>query len=66
MLRSGEQGKLFDLGQMLPNGFVYRPNFLTEAEEEVLIACIENLPLEHPTTRDHEAKRRIMSYGWGV
>jgi alkylated DNA repair dioxygenase AlkB len=65
MVRSGQQTKLFDLGQELPNGFIYRPDFLTEEEEELLLAYIENLPLAHPSTRDHEAKRRIMSFGWG-
>lgn len=65
MLRSGEQLKLFDTDKRLPNGFTYRPDFLTEEEEEILLAYIENLPLEHPRLRDREAKRRIMSYGWG-
>lgn len=64
-MRSGEQLKLFDTEKRLPNGFIYRPEFLTEEEEEILLAYIENLPLEHPSLRDHEAKRRIMSFGWG-
>ncbi len=65
MTRPLEQGKLFDSAVTLPNGLVYRPNFLTPAEEEVLMAYIENLPLEHPLYEGYEAKRRIMSFGWG-
>jgi hypothetical protein len=30
-----------------------------------LIAYIENLPLEHPMYEEYQAKRRIMSFGWG-
>ena len=30
MARTGGQKKLFDLGTSLPNGFVYRPDFLSE------------------------------------
>lgn len=65
MTRAGQQGKLFDLPASLPQGLVYRPEFLTKTEEEILIACIENLPLEHPMFEDHTANRRIMSFGWG-
>ena len=65
MQHSGTQSKLFDLPAALPNGLIYRPEFLSPAEEEILITYIENLPLEHPLYEDHEAKRRIMSFGWG-
>lgn len=66
MLRDGTQQKLFDIGQTLPNGLVYRPDFLTPAEEEVLIAYLQNLPLEHPLYKDqYEAKRRHYGFGWG-
>jgi alkylated DNA repair dioxygenase AlkB len=65
MTRAGTQSKLFDLPATLPNGLVYRPDFLTPSEEEILIAYIENLPLEHPMYEEYEAKRRIMSFGWG-
>src|SRR4051812_11145016 len=65
MQRGVQQGKLFDLPATLPNGLVYRPDFLTPGEEEIMIAYLENLPLEHPIYDEHEANRRIMSYGWG-
>jgi alkylated DNA repair dioxygenase AlkB len=65
MGRHGAQPKLFDVGGELPNGFIYRPDFLTPAEEDVLIAMIENIDLEHPIYEGkYEAKRRIKSFGW--
>ena len=73
--RHADQPKLFDLGQTLPNGLVYRPDFITPAEEEVIVAYIQNLPLEHATHTVHtatpegdievEAKRRHRGFGWG-
>ncbi len=63
--RSGEQSTLFDIGTTLPNGFVYRPDFLTKEEEAELISYFGDLPLEHPMTEEYAAKRRIMNFGWG-
>ena len=62
--RSAEQGKLFDLPLSLPNGLVYRPDFLTPYEEEILLAYIQNLPMVHPKFEEHEAKRRLAAFGW--
>ena len=65
-IRHAAQQKLFDVGTELPNGLIYKPNFLTESEEEVLLAYLENLPLTHPTYKDeYEARRRHMGFGWG-
>jgi len=74
-IRHGNQPKLFDIGQSLPNGLVYRPDFLTPEEEEILLAYIQNLPLERATHTVHtaegeedlvvEARRRHMGFGWG-
>ncbi len=64
-MRHGEQPKLFDLPQELPNGLIYQPNFLTEAEEEYILEVIRNLPLKHPQYDEYMAKRRIMNFGWG-
>jgi alkylated DNA repair dioxygenase AlkB len=64
ILRIAEQGKLFDIPLSLPNGLVYRPDFLTPAEEETLLAYIENLPMVHPKFEEHEAKRRLAAFGW--
>lgn len=65
MKRSGAQGKLFDMGNAFPNGFLYRPNFITEAEEVELLGYIQDLPLEHAPGYDNKtAKRRILNLGW--
>jgi len=66
MGRHGEQLKLLDIGTALPNGFIYRPDFITEAEEDVLLAMFETLPLKHPIYEGkYEAKRRVIGFGWG-
>lgn len=59
------QSPLFDSGASLPNGFVYRPNFLTPEEEVDLVAWIEDLPLEHGRLGEYIAKRRVIGFGWG-
>jgi alkylated DNA repair dioxygenase AlkB len=65
MVRSAAQSKLFDTQATLPSGFVYRPDFLTRAEEAELIGYIEDLPLDHSVDGDgHVAKRRIINFGW--
>src|SRR5687768_3622497 len=61
-MRHAQQTKLFDLPDQLPNGLVYRPEFLTSAEEEVLLAYIENLPMPLLRFNEHESKRRGASY----
>ncbi len=61
-MRHGQQTKLFDLPDQLPTGLVYRPDFLTVQEEEVLLAYIDNLSMPYLTFREHTAKRRGMSF----
>jgi alkylated DNA repair protein (DNA oxidative demethylase) len=61
-MRHGEQAKLFDLPERLPNGLVYRPDFLTQSEEEVLLAYIENLSMPLLQFNEHESKRRGMAF----
>src|ERR1041385_8178595 len=72
--RAGTQQKLFDTGAKLPNGFLYRPEFITEDEEDILLAYIDNLParygqfvVEADGSEDIvvTTKRRIMGFGWG-
>lgn len=62
MLRHGFQPKLFDSPTRLPNGLVYRPDFLTPAEEEVLLVYIDNLAMPQVQFGQHESKRRGMSF----
>lgn len=61
-MRHGNQLTLIDLPQSLPNGLVYRPDFLTKDEEEVLLAYIDNLGMQHLTFGEHESKRKGMSF----
>jgi alkylated DNA repair dioxygenase AlkB len=65
MPRAATQAKLFDTGTNLPNGFVYRPNFLTNAEEVELLEWFQDLPFEHSTSAEgYVAKRRVINFGW--
>lgn len=65
MPRATHQAKLFDTGTSLPNGFVYRPDFLTTAEEAELLSWFLDLPFERSLSAEgYEAKRRIVNFGW--
>lgn len=50
----------------LPNGLVYRPNFISEGEEEILLAYLQNLPLFNAPYKEYTAKRRILNFGWSA
>jgi alkylated DNA repair dioxygenase AlkB len=63
--RSGEQEKLFDTATALPNGLVYRPGFITEAEEKELLWHFDYLPLREARFKEYTAKRRIVGFGYG-
>jgi alkylated DNA repair dioxygenase AlkB len=39
------QAKLFDAPQHLPNGLVYRPDFINEDEEELILHYLDNMPM---------------------
>lgn len=65
MPRAAHQAKLFNTGTSLPSGFVYRPNFLTKAEEAELLSWFLDLPFERSRSAEgYEAKRRIVNFGW--
>lgn len=64
MKSSSAQRELF-ANPLLPNGFVYQPDFLTVAEEELLLAGMQRLPLQEARYRVFTAKRRIVSFGAG-
>jgi alkylated DNA repair dioxygenase AlkB len=48
----------------LPEGFVYQPDFLSEAEERDLLAQIATLSFQPFEFQGYVAKRRIVEYGW--
>ena len=54
---------LFAAAPALPEGFAYRPEFITSTEEARLIAIIRTLALEPAQYRAYEARRRILSFG---
>ena len=48
----------------LPEGFLYRQNFLREEEHATLLRTFETLPFEPFDFHGYIAKRRIVEYGW--
>lgn len=57
------QGDLFATPSALPEGFDYRPGFVSEDEERELAAAIAALPLHPAQYKTYEARRRILSFG---
>jgi Alkylated DNA repair protein len=47
-----------------PEGFVYRPDLISVAEERVLLDHIERLPLREFEFHGYTARRRTISFGW--
>jgi alkylated DNA repair dioxygenase AlkB len=58
-----QQPDLFDTASKLPEGFVYRPGFISPDEETSLVAHIRTLPLEEAKYKEYTARRRTASYG---
>jgi len=56
---------LFDIAPVLPKGFTYYPNFITEAEEMQLFHSIEQFDLQTMKFHEYEAKRKVISFGQG-
>ena len=48
----------------LPEGFVYREEFVTAAEEQELVAWLQTLAFEAFQFRGFEGLRRVVSFGW--
>ncbi|HWC16367.1 MAG TPA: alpha-ketoglutarate-dependent dioxygenase AlkB [Terriglobales bacterium] len=48
----------------LPEGFVYRPGLLTEAEQAVLVDAISDLQFRPVDFQGHRAKRRVVEFGF--
>lgn len=56
------QSALFDAPQ-LPHGLVYRPDFITAADELALLGAIARLPFREATFQQYLARRRVVRYG---
>ena len=59
------QADLFAVEQQLPNGLLYRPDFLTADEERALLAHIEQLPFRAARFQQYTARRRVVRFGEG-
>lgn len=55
---------LFSILPNLPSGFHYYPGFITEQEENELVALIQKYPLHNMVFQGFEAKRKVMSFGY--
>ena len=55
---------LFDASVQVPDGFIYRQNFVSEAEEQELIREIQKIKLEPFKYYQFTGKRRTASFGW--
>ena len=55
---------LFPDDNIFPSGFSYKPGFLEQEEEEVLLKAIKNLELHNMIFQGYEAKRKTASFGY--
>jgi alkylated DNA repair dioxygenase AlkB len=58
----GSQTELFELPPRLPHGLVYRPQFLTRAEEAALLEAIAPLPFRQARFQQYVARRRVVHF----
>jgi alkylated DNA repair dioxygenase AlkB len=56
------QAPLFDDPTRLPHGLVYRPEFITRAEEMDLLKAIAPLPFREARFQQYFAKRRVVHF----
>jgi len=63
-----DQPSLFEapptLPRGVPEGFVYRPDFLSRDEEAELAAWLGTLPFAAFQFHGYEGRRRVVSHGW--
>jgi alkylated DNA repair dioxygenase AlkB len=55
---------LFDQPDLLPQGFRYRADLLSAAEEQALVADMKDLPFKEFEFHGFLGKRRTVSFGW--
>ncbi|HEV2530234.1 alpha-ketoglutarate-dependent dioxygenase AlkB [Phenylobacterium sp.] len=61
---AANQPSLFEAPPALPPGMVYRPEFVTTAEERDLAAWLETLPFKPFLFQGFEGRRQVVSFGW--
>jgi alkylated DNA repair dioxygenase AlkB len=57
------QQELFAASPALPDGLTYAPDFLSAAQEALLLEVIRALPFEQAQYKEWRARRRIVSFG---
>lgn len=62
--RLSTQQDLFDSTPVLPEGFVYRENILSEAGEAKYVRAFEALPFKPFEFHGYLGNRRVVSFGW--
>ena len=62
--RTVDQPGLFQARPVLPEGFKYQRDFLSEKEERDLVGRLEALPLQAFEFQGFQGKRRVVSFGW--
>ncbi len=65
MLRSADQSDLFSSERALPDGLLYRANFLTLNQERDVLARLSTLTFRQARYKAYAAKRRVVNYGAG-
>ena len=55
---------LFEAAPLLPEGFEYQPEILSDVEERALLRQIGELPFKEFEFHGYTGKRRVVSYGW--
>ncbi len=63
MAKPAQSGTLFDVSLPLPDGFLYRPDFLSVDEERDLLCRISTLQFGDVRMHGVVARRRIVQYG---
>jgi hypothetical protein len=61
-MASSLSGTLFPLSN-LPEGLLYRPDFLTTNEEAELLRTFHGLPFAHFDFHGYTARRRVLEFG---
>ena len=64
MARANCDLNLFEVAAKVPDGFIYRQNFISEAEEQALIREIQSVQLASFQYYQFTGKRRLASFGW--
>ena len=59
-----DMNTLFPVEPILPDGFTYKDNFISTAEEMALMEEIKGLELHTFNFQGYEAKRKVASFGW--